>query len=182
MAAMDVPEEAAEERDLLVARLIELIRTATDEEIDYIGESDLGAAPIQVTKHKSALRTIIFKRNGHMTEKHAFQPGEVISIVAEDGGEHLDRAFEIATGILMINALRDGDADGVMSLCWAENGPVYRDVEVGFLEPLLLGFRWLSENAAEWTYLQDPETVAPIPTRGEILALRDSRFEVRGAG
>ena len=119
---------ALEERDLIIERLVELIRTATDEELDYVAEADPSAGPYRISKHQASLRTIIFKRDGNMTEKHDYFPGEVVSMVAEDGEEHLDRAFEIATSLLMINALESQDAEGVMSLLWADNWPTYPDM------------------------------------------------------
>lgn len=149
-------------------RLVELIRTATDEELDHIAGADPTAGPYRVTKHQAALRTIIFKRDGHMTEKHDYFPGEVIWMVAEDGLEHMDRCFEIATALMMINALESVDDDGAMSLCWAENWPVYPEIDAEFMEPLMFGFRWLAENALDWDYPHDPEDVEPVPSRDEI--------------
>lgn len=167
----DPPDSALQERDRLVEHLTELIKAATDEELQYIAEANLIAAPFQTRKQEAALRTIIFKRNGRMTEKHVFFPGEVLSIIAEDGQEHLDRSFEVATAVLMINALLFDDEDGAMSLCWAENAPIYQSVDPEFVAPFLFGFRWLSEYATEWDYLHDPADVQPVPSREEIAAI-----------
>ena len=170
-AVTELSDNALQERNALVKRLTELIKTATDEELEYIAEADLSLTPFQVRKQEAALRTIIFKRHGRMTDKHEFFPGEVISVVAEDGNEHLDRAFEVATGVLMINALLSDDHDGAMSLCWAENARVYLNVDPAFLEPFLFGFRWLADHASEWDYAHEPGMVLAVPTRHEIAEL-----------
>lgn len=170
-AISDLPENALKERDELVKRLTELIGTASDEELKYIAEADLAATPFQMRKQEAALRTIIFKRRGRMTDKHVHFPGEVLSIVAEDGSEHLDRSFEIATAVLMINALLYDDQDGAMSLCWAENGPLYGRVDRDFIAPFMFGFRWLCEHATDWDFPHDPGLVLPVPSREEIAEL-----------
>ena len=164
----NLPERAIDERDQLIARLTELVQTVTDAELAYLSEADPNAGPIRSAKHEAALRTIIFKRNGHMTEKHGYFPGEILNIVAEDGEDHLDRSFEIATALLMLAALRSCDDDGTMSVCWGENWPVYFDVDTDFLEAFLFGFRWLAENSTDWEFLHDPDTVEPVPDRVEI--------------
>lgn len=171
IAMPDLTAAALEERDALVARLMELIRTTTDEELTYIAEADLGAAPFRVRKQEAALRTIIFKRRGRMTEKHVQFPGEVLSIVAEDTDEHIGRAFEIATTVLLITALLHDDGDGAMTLLWAENGPAYSRIDRDFMAPILSGFRWLADHATEWDFLHEPDRVAPVPTAREIAAL-----------
>lgn len=171
----DPPDSALQERDRLVEHLTELIKSVTDEELQYIAEANLNSTPFQTRKQEAGLRTIIFKRHGRMTEKHVFFPGEVLSIIAEDGEEHLDRSFEIATAILMINALLSDDEDGAMSLCWAENAAVYRSVDKEFVAPFLFGFRWLSEYATEWDYLHEPDIVPQVPSREEIAAIVDGQ-------
>lgn len=170
-ALPDLPRTALEERDILVERLMELIQTTTDEELLYIAEADPGATPFQIRKQEAALRTILFKRRGRMTEKHVHFPGEVLSIVAEDPNEHIDRAFEIATSVLMITALLHDDRDGAMSLLWGANGPVYAHCAPAFLGTILCGFRWLASHATEWGFPHEPGTVPAIPSLGEIAAL-----------
>ena len=167
----ELPEAALEERDRIVARLVELIRTAGDAELDHIAGADPSAGPYRVSKHQAALRTIIFKRDGNMTDKHDYFPGEVVSMVAEDGDGHPARAFEIATAILMINALASRDADGAVSICWAENWPAYPEIDREFLEPLMYGFRWLADHAEDWDFPHDPEAVEPVPSREDIAVL-----------
>ena len=157
-----------EVRDLVTERLASLLRTVTDAELDHLAHADPTAGPIKVKKHEAALRTIIFKRGGQMTAKHTRFPGEAINHIAEAGGPQPGRAFEIASAILMINALTTRDDDGTMSVCWAENWPDYLDADREFVVPLLSGFRWLAENAVEWTYLHDPETVVPVPDWPEV--------------
>ena len=162
-AIPDLPESALEERDALVKRLIELIQTVTDEELLYIAEADLQATPHRLRKQEATLRMVIFKRRGRMTEKHAEFPGEVLSLIAEDGGEHLDRAFEIATAVLMINGLLYDDHDGAMSLLWAEHGPAYARIDRAFAAPILAGFLWLATHATDWDFLPEPDGVPSEP-------------------
>ncbi len=175
----ELPARAVEERDQLIARLTELVRTVSDAELEYISEADPGAGPIRIAKHQAALRTIIFKRDGHMTEKHDFFPGEVLCMIAEDDEEHQDRAFEVATALLLMKALRSQDEDGAMSICWSENWPVYFDVDQDFLEPFMFGFRWLAEYSTDWDYLHDPDVVEPVPDRVEIAELVEQKLSAK---
>ena len=115
---LSLSDTAEQEREELALALAELIATATDDELEYIAEADLMASARENQKQAAALRTVIFKRNCRMTEKHTWYPMEVLGLVADSEEEHLDRSFEIATGLLMIHAMYDDDEEGMMSWRW----------------------------------------------------------------
>ncbi|MEM6661787.1 MAG: hypothetical protein AAF666_06375 [Pseudomonadota bacterium] len=164
-------ETAEQERAEIILALSSLIAEITDEEIEYIAESDTMASARENQKQIAALRTVIFKRKCMMTEKHTWYPGEVLGLIADSGEEHLDRSFEIATGLLMIQAMGDDDSEGMMSWRWQEIGKAYWDTDPAFCPHLLRGFLWMAENVSEWDFMQDQDKVPPLPKAEEVAEL-----------
>jgi len=86
--------------------MIKFIQSITDKELKYISERDYGS---DAEKHLEALRSVIFKQNGLITEDQCWYPYEVVELGSNALHEGHEREFVICTLLIILNVKNGTD-------------------------------------------------------------------------
>jgi len=138
--------------EVLIARLISIAREATPGDLIEIAKADRHTTPEETERHRATLEQVIFQTDGMFSEDHYWFPSEAVELYAHVWHPDQERAFAVATALLMANALATDVGMGHMEFRWAGLHRHYANMQPEYREPILAGFVWLS-RLDDWDYL-----------------------------
>ncbi len=126
-------------------RLLDIARSATEEEILHIARADYGCG---YDRHLSELRKVIRDQACVFTETQGWYPSEVVELVSHVPTEP---GFAVATAILLNHCIHEGDLQGSTDFRWENNADAYIAMPQSLRDPILAGFRAIYEADQGWS-------------------------------
>lgn len=127
------------------ARLVEIARAASEEELQHIARADYCCG---YDRHLPALRQVIFDQACVFSEAQGWYPSEVVELVSHVPSE---QGFAVATAILLNHCIHKGDLQGSTDFRWENNAAAYLALPRDLREPILAGFRAIYETDDGWS-------------------------------